>query len=238
MDLETVRSTKNQLIEAVTLLQRNRVILTPDAVMRLKDNIWLIAGDAEKKYPYICSRLKELRKELFLHLSAGYTIDSIKIGQIVELLDYLLHEAEIPEQDTWSLIHPRIIKSSQKLYFDGSYTNAATDAFIEINERLKNIYTIISPGNAIPDGTSLMTTIFSPNKPLLQLCDINNTTGKDKQTGLMNMAQGAISALRNPKSHSNSEIVSAEEAMRRLMFASMIMYQIDEAVAYSCVVEQ
>lgn len=52
------------------------------------------------------------------------------------------------------------------------------------------------------------------------------------------MAQGAISALRNPKSHSNSEIVSAEEAIRRLMFASMIMYLIDEAVAYSCVVEQ
>jgi len=51
------------------------------------------------------------------------------------------------------------------------------------------------------------------------------------------MAQGAISALRNPKSHSNSEIISAEEAMRRLMFANMIMYQIDEAIAYSNIME-
>ena len=232
-----IHSTRKQLIDAVALLQRNRVVLTPDAVMRLRDNIWIIAEGVAKKYPYISSRLQTLRNELFLPLSAGYSVECITIGQVIELLDYLLHEAETPEQDIWSLIHPCIVKSSQKLYLDESYTNAATDAFIEINERLKNIYSIICPGTVIPDGTSLMTTIFSPNKPLLQLCDINNPTGKDKQTGLMNMSQGAISALRNPKSHSNSEIISSEEAMRRLMFASIIMYQIDEAVAYSCVVE-
>ena len=152
MNLETIHSTRKQLIDAVALLQRNRVVLTPDAVMRIKDNIWLIAGDIAKKYPYISSRLQILRNELFLPISPGYTVDCIAIGQVVELLDYLLHEAETPELDTWSLIHPRIIKSSQKLYLDGSYTNAATDAFIEINERLKIIFNIINPGSNVPDG--------------------------------------------------------------------------------------
>ena len=53
----------------------------------------------------------------------------------------------------------------------------------------------------------------------------------------MNMLQGAISALRNPPCHDKKEIITKEEAMRRLMFASTIMYMIDEAVVYSHVAE-
>ena len=53
----------------------------------------------------------------------------------------------------------------------------------------------------------------------------------------MNMLQGAISALRNPPLHDSEEIITKEEAMRRLMFASTLMYLIDEAVAYSGIVE-
>ena len=44
------------------------------------------------------------------------------------------------------------------------------------------------------------------------------------------MFAGAMSALRNPKAHSNEEIISAEEALRRLMFASTLMFALDEAV--------
>ncbi len=43
------------------------------------------------------------------------------------------------------------------------------------------------------------------------------------------MAAGAMAALRNPKSHSNEVTLTAEEAMRRLMFAGMLMYQLEEA---------
>lgn len=50
------------------------------------------------------------------------------------------------------------------------------------------------------------------------------------------MLAGALSALRNPRVHANVSI-SAEEAMRELMFASMLMYKIDEAVLYSKISE-
>ena len=46
------------------------------------------------------------------------------------------------------------------------------------------------------------------------------------------MLAGAMSALRNPKAHANIEVEKGD-AMRRLMFASMLMYKIDEAVIYS-----
>lgn len=237
MDVEAIRATKKQLIDYVSLLRTNRLVLTPDGVIKIKDGLLLIAREVEKDYSYISSRLQTLRNVLFLPINSGYTFECATLGQVVELLDFLIHEAESPEQDIWSLIHPQIQQSSKQLYLNGHFTNAATDAFIEINERLKNIFKQLSPNTAIPDGAALMNTIFSVNRPILKLCDLSNQTGEDKQKGLMMMASGAISALRNPKSHANSETVTPEEAMRRLMFASMLMYQIDEAVAYSNVTE-
>jgi hypothetical protein len=53
----------------------------------------------------------------------------------------------------------------------------------------------------------------------------------------MEMLSGAISALRNPKAHSNSEVLSAEESYRRLATASMLMYAIDDAVKHSGITE-
>ena len=50
------------------------------------------------------------------------------------------------------------------------------------------------------------------------------------------MLAGAMSALRNPKAHANIPI-EQEDAMRRLIFASMLMYKIDEAVLYSKIIE-
>ncbi len=237
MDLKAIRDTKKQLIDAVALLRANRLVLTSDGVMKIKDSLFLISGDVEKRYPYISSRLQTLRNELFLPMNPGYTFECATVGQMVELLDFLIHEAETLEQDIWSLIHPRIQQSSKQLYLNGHCTNAATDAFIEINERLKNIFKQLSPNTSIPDGAALMNTIFSINRPILKLCDLSSQTGEDKQKGLMMMASGAMSALRNPKSHANSETVTPEEAMRRLMFASTLMYQIDEAVAFSNITE-
>lgn len=82
-----------------------------------------------------------------------------------------------------------------------------------------------------------MTTVFSANGPLVEFCDRSTTTGQNKQKGFMQILAGAMSALRNPKAHSNTEVLSAEEAYRRLATASMLMYAIDDAVKYSKIKE-
>ena len=51
------------------------------------------------------------------------------------------------------------------------------------------------------------------------------------------MLAGAMAALRNPKAHSNNVVITQEECIRRLMFASMLMYRIDEAVKHSGITE-
>ena len=58
------------------------------------------------------------------------------------------------------------------------------------------------------------------------------------ETGSPESLRSAMSALRNPKAHSNNEIITAEEAYRRLATASMLMYAIDEAVKYSGINER
>ncbi len=89
----------------------------------------------------------------------------------------------------------------------------------------------------VPDGQAVMNTVFSDNAPLLEFCDRLTETGSNIQKGYMQMLAGAMSALRNPKAHANITIAK-DDAMRRLMFASMLMYKIDEAVKYSCIEEK
>lgn len=134
------------------------------------------------------------------------------------------------------MIHPRIAHVSKKLYFDGSYANAACDAFIEINDRVKRIFQVIRPGENVPDGDAAMKRVFSINNPLVEFCDRSTDSGANTQKGFMEMLAGAMSALCNPKAHANIQI-GQEDAMRRLIFASMLMYKIDEAVLYSKIIE-
>lgn len=43
---------------------------------------------------------------------------------------------------------------------------------------------------------------------------------------------GAMAALRNPKAHENIEL-EKKDCMRRLIFASMLMFKMDEIIAAS-----
>ena len=242
MDIELIRTTEKQLRDIATNPQIHISVVPPNAVMQITGNIVRIAQDVEKQYPYVSNRLNGLRNGLFPLVQTGfntqgYNVNLATFGQVVEILDYLLHESEAPDQDMWSLIHPRIITSSKDLFLDSHWTNAATDAFVEINTRVKNLFKIVSPNANVPDGVAAMTTVFSPKKPLLKIGDLTDQTCYDKQFGLMNMLQGAISTLRNPRLHDSEEIITKEEAMRRLMFASTLMCLIDEAVVYSNVTE-
>lgn len=158
-------------------------------------------------------------------------------GQGIEILRVLQNVGNQEKADIWRLVHPRIISVSKQLFEDGHYANAAADAFIEINDRVKKLFLKVKPDETkIPDGHALMTTVFSENKPLIEICNQTTESGKNTQKGYMQMLAGALSALRNPRVHANVSI-SAEEAMRELIFASILMYKIDEAVLYSKISE-
>ncbi len=199
-------------------------------ITTIKNDLIRISQIISTEYPYFSSELFVLKDYLFI----GYgRFDPQIYGQVMAIFKALINEVNNPKQSVWGLIHPKIESVSKQLYLDGHYANAAEDAFIEINDRVKKLYKKINPtATKIPDGDAAITKVFSANKPLLKACDISTESGQNEQKGLMFMLQGAMSALRNPKAHANITI-TADDAMRRIMFASMLMYKIDDAVKYS-----
>ncbi len=210
----------------------------------IREDIIAIAKDAEKYEPQIASQLIRSKDRLFYTNQYGQAmLNPYALGEIIFGLDYLEGKRQArrnnpePEDEKWAYIHPLIQKSSKKLFVDGSYANAAADAFIEINARVKKLFHKLRPNDPVPDGADAMNKVFSKNNPMIKFCDLTDDTGMNTQLGYMQMLAGAMSALRNPKAHSNDVVISREEAMRRLMYASMLMYKIDEGVKYSNITE-
>lgn len=205
----------------------------PYIITTIQNDLISISYDIRHEFPFLSQELFSIKDSLF----PNGIINPTACGQAIEILRILQNAGNQEKNSIWYLIHPRIISVSKKLFEDGHYANAAADAFIEINDRVKKLFTKVKPDETIiPDGQSLMITVFSENKPLIEICNQTTDSGKNTQKGYMQMLAGALSALRNPRVHANVSI-SAEEAMRELMFASMLMYKIDEAVLYSKISE-
>ena len=201
-------------------------------INEIKNGIIKLSESIAKSESYFSKDLFRLKDELFV----GPKLNIIALGELLAIVNFLNNKCENPQEDIWAFIHPMITKSSKELYINGHYANAACDAFIEINSRVKKLFEKIKPNEKIPDGESVMTHVFSAKSPLIEFCDRTTDTGMNTQKGYMQMLIGSNSALRNPKAHENIGL-DKDEAFRRLMFASMLMYKIDEALAYSQIEE-
>ena len=234
MDIQKIRALLNWMDSLGRRPDWAMVQISNMDITCIKNDIIRISENIKSEQPYFSDELFRLKDMLFIGFG---TVNPPIYGQIFAILKALLNGTQKPKEDLWDHIHPLIIKSSKSLFQTGHYANAAADAFIEINDRIKKIYKLINPSAIkVPDGDTAMTTVFSPNNPMLKVCDTSTDSGLNEQKGLMLMLQGAMSALRNPKAHANI-IIAEEDAVRRLVFASMLMYKIDEAVKYSGIIE-
>lgn len=137
----------------------------------------------------------------------------------------------------WSYIHPTIIKVSQQLYIDNHYNKAVLSAFIEIEVRLKAIRKKLKPLEKELIGAQLMAAVFTNNDPtLLEFQSREDDNGHNVQKGFMQIFAGAMTGIRNLPAHGNSDIPK-DDAIRRLMLASLLMYKVDEAVKFTGIAE-
>lgn len=127
----------------------------------------------------------------------------------------------------WEYIHPKIKILVFDKFIGKHYADCVETAFKEINSRLKKIYK--RQKGEEKDGSSLMTSIFSPENPILRFEDIGTQSGKNVQVGYMKIFEGAMLGIRNPKAHENISI-NKDSAIKRLILASLLMDKIDEAV--------
>lgn len=210
-------------------------------VTNIREGLLLIAKDTEQESAILSNHLIKIKDNLFREVMVNWNTSCIYInpfafGQGIEILDILLTQSLHNQEDWWQFVHPKIIQISRKLFLEGNYANAACDAYIEISDRVRKLYQMMKPGEKVPDGDPAMKAVFSANNPIVEFCDRSTDSGFNTQKGFMEMLAGAMSALRNPKAHANITI-TLEDAMRRLIFASMLMYKIDEAVLYSKIEE-
>ena len=212
-----------------------------NAVLAVREGITSLAQQIADTAPPISSHLIDLKNALFMEPTPQlYFINQIVYGQIIEATSVIqgqIIDTNRPNQPSCEnichLLHPDIQRGSGKLYRDGSYAESACNAFIEIDSRLQKIYREKRP-NTEKDisGLPLMNKIFADNDSVLEAGESTTQTGRDIQTGTRFLFAGAMAALRNPKSHHNITL-GKEDCMRRLIFASMLMYKVDELVAHS-----
>lgn len=135
--------------------------------------------------------------------------------------------SETDDYDIWRLIHPSISELAKPRMMNNFYADAVESAFKHVNTRVKDIVEA-QTGEEL-DGASLMRKAFSPNNPIINIGAGSSHSGGDIQKGYMDIFAGAMTGIRNPKAHGN-ETISKEDAYRKLILASMLMYKIDERV--------
>lgn len=169
--------------------------------------------------------------EVFNSLQADYVILKEKVKNNIqsvadEKLTHKQNDKEIIE-DIWQIMHPEIICVAQQRFENGFYADAVEAAFKEINLQVK---TKCKDRHQNKDGKGLMTIAFSANNPVLKFEPSSTFSEYDIQEGYMHMFAGAMQGIRNPKAHEN-DVIDKVDALRKLAFASMLMYKLDTVIA-------
>lgn len=147
---------------------------------------------------------------------------------IVEQLEKIKRRVLAQENEAfWEYIHPKIKVLVFEKFIGKHYADCVETAFKEINSRLKEIYK--KQKGEEKDGASLMTSIFSPENPILCFENIDTQNGKNVQLGYMKIFEGTMLGIRNPKAHANMSI-NKDSAIKRLVLAGLLMDKIDEAI--------
>jgi uncharacterized protein (TIGR02391 family) len=127
----------------------------------------------------------------------------------------------------WQRLHRTVTHVARSLFESRHYADAVLAGLRELNSKIKSAVKKAT-GNEF-DGADLMQRAFSPNNPVFRLGDLSTEDGKNIQQGYMQIFAGAMTAIRNPKSHSNVTI-DADRAIHLLHLASLLHYLFDERI--------
>lgn len=209
----------NLILMVLGLLEMEHVNVNTSGVSELSEALTIFATK------YSCIDEVRILKREHIPCESGFCMTDKDVREIISFL--LAKRSRVKDgQTSYSLIiHPEILSVAQSRMQSGHYADAVEGAFKELNKAVKEKVKIKLDKEL--DGASLMQRVFSSDNPLLMVEDNMETqSNKDTQKGYMMMFSGAMSAIRNPKAHENM-VISKDDAIRKLMFASMLMYKLD-----------
>ena len=132
--------------------------------------------------------------------------------------------------DVWALVHPFITTIAKDRMESGFYADAVENACKALNNRVREI--VQAKTGEEYDGAKLMQKAFSADNPIIKLEKGTSQSAHDTQLGYMQIFSGVMTGIRNPKAH-EIENITREDALRKLIMLSILMYKLDRATELS-----
>lgn len=120
---------------------------------------------------------------------------------------------------------PDLLKVSERLFEDGHHARAVEEAFKYLNNLVK-----ARAGLAGLDGSGLMKTALSANRPMLKLNAGTTRSERDEQLGYMEICAGSMTGIRNPRAHEHDWEDSEEHAVQMLVLADHLVGRVKTAL--------
>ena len=199
---------------------------TPQEIQRVHQWINAITMEIQADYPFYAATLPRIASILFIDNGMGaFILNQAAFGELVIIIRHI--EAEPVVVQFWSAIHPRIVNVSHELYADGHCSTAAEKAVKEVESRLREKFSELKPGAAIPAKIGDVIGALISENGVFKFCDTTTTSGKDYRRGIHSLFEGIMAAYRNPAAHANLQY-EKREAMEQIMLASQLMYVLDK----------
>lgn len=132
-------------------------------------------------------------------------------------------------------MHPQILTVSGQKLANGHSADAVESALKEICSVVRK-YRKGKGAVEITSDSDMLRKTFGTEAPLLQFNALSSVTDKNVQEGYTHLFAGCMQAIRNQSAHENL-VISREDAVRKLMLASDLMYKLQEALSL-CVDEK
>ena len=113
-------------------------------------------------------------------------------------------------------------KKVEKLFRDGHHARAVEEAF----KYLDNVVKKKSGDTSDSSGAALMTRVFSANSPVLKINSMNTRSEKDEQLGYMNILQGCMTGIRNPRAHESDWEDTEQHCLELLILANHLIERV------------
>jgi uncharacterized protein (TIGR02391 family) len=124
-----------------------------------------------------------------------------------------------------NLLHPVVLEHAYQQYRNGHLRDAVLNAIVAVFDFIRQRTGLTT------DGDRLIGEVLSSQNPRLILSELETESGKNDQTGFLQIFQGAYKGIRNPKAHSLQHNLNKHKAAQYLVFASLLARRIEEAKA-------
>lgn len=175
--------------------------------------------------------------EAYERLKDGIVLDDLTPIDLAMLYEAVVSKTRQPDfialfnTMPW---HPAIRVAAGSLFVKGEYVAAVFEAAKVFVDAVKQRAGHPHDSNGKPlDGGPLMTYTFGGRTPRIKFTSLSNQTEQNEHRGLALIAEGIVSALRNPKGHLPGAAIALtpEEALEQLATISYLMRRLDTATS-------